>query len=132
MVAVDAVVAHDLLLPNLFHGGVQVKGAQVPGAGVRMHGHVGVGDVVAEHEEDEGGVVVGGGKGGTLGFAFHDAQVVDDGVGEGFTALGEVVFGVEGVGAVVQGGGAPGAVEERGGGQDAEAEFGYPIGGGDS
>lgn len=127
VVAVDAVETHHLLLPHLLDCGVQVKGADVPGAGVTVHGHMGVGDVVAQHEEHEGGVVVGGGKGGTLGFALHDAQAVNHGVGEGFTALREIVLVLEGVGAVVVGGGAPGAVKERGGGQHAEFEFGRIV-----
>lgn len=127
VVAVDAVETHHLLLPHLLDSGMQVKGADVPGAGVTMHRHVGVGGVVAQHEEHEGGVVVGGGKGGTLGFALHDAQAVNHGVGEGFTAFGQVVLVLEGVGAVVQWGAAPGAVEERVGGQHAEFEFGRVV-----
>lgn len=72
VVAVTAVITHDLLL-NLFHGGVEVKGAQVIG--------VGVSDVVAEHEEDGGLVVIGGRKGGNT---LHIQEV--------FQAIGSCVF----------------------------------------
>lgn len=69
-------------------------GSNLRGALVAVHGHVGVGDVVREHEEDEGDVIAGGGEGGTLLLGLLDLEVVDDGVGEGLAALGQVALGV--------------------------------------
>lgn len=120
MVAVNIVIAGNLVFPDFLDGGVHVPGAQFTGAVVAVHGHVRVGDVMAEHEEHQGGVVGGGGEGGALFLALDDAQVVDHRVGEGFAALRQVVHLVDGVGFVVQGGGFTVLVEQGPGGQDAE------------
>ena len=119
VVAVNVIEAHHLFVPFLLDRGVQIKGAggasaQLRGALVTVHRHVGVGDVVREHEEDEGDVVAGGGEGGALLFGFLDLEVVDDGVGEGFAALGQVALGVSLEGLAVERGGFTGLHEQRG------------------
>ena len=94
VVAVHIVEAHHLFVPFFLDCGMEIKGSYLGGALVTVHGHVGVGDVVRKHEEDEGDVVAGGGEGRAFLFVLLDLEVVDDGVREGFAALGQVAFGV--------------------------------------
>lgn len=92
---IDSVVLLDLVPPIVLGSAVDLEAVGVMAAGVTVQRHVGVGDVVAEREEEQGDVVAGGGDGGALVFAVLDLEVVDDGVGQGFAAFGQVVVRVE-------------------------------------
>lgn len=133
--AVNVKEAHHFFIPFLLDRGMEIEGAggagpQLRGALVAVHGHVGVGDVVGEHEEDEGDVVAGGGEGGTLLLGFLDLEVVDDGVGEGLAALGQVALGVGLEGLAVERGVLAGLREQRGLLQRREGPGGGITGGG--
>ncbi|KAF0111109.1 MAG: hypothetical protein FD147_1210 [Chloroflexi bacterium] len=119
---VDFVRTNDIFFPELFRFGVQVETEEVILAGVTVHGHVGVRDVVAEHEEDEGDVVIGGCERRPFVFALADAQVIYDGVGERLAAIRQVAAGAERIRFAAQGRGFAQYVEQRGGGQDAERQ----------
>ena len=102
VVFVNLVGVGDVLLPDLFDEGVDV-GAAGEGADVAVEGHVAVGDVVALDEEAHGYVVVGGADGAAALFGAEHLEAVDDVMGEGFAAVGEVAA-VDGVGLLEAGG----------------------------
>lgn len=102
VVFVDLEGVGDVLFPDFFDVGVDV-GAAGEGADVAVQGHVAIGDVVALDEEAHGDVVVGGADGAAALFCAEHLQAVDDVMGEGFAAVGEVAA-VDGVGLLEAGG----------------------------
>ena len=102
VVFVDLVGVGDVLFPDLLDEGVDV-GAAGEGAYIAVEGHVAVGDVVALDEEAHGYVVVGGADGTAAFFGAEHLEAVDDVMGEGFAAVGEVAA-VDGVGLLEAGG----------------------------
>ena len=102
VVFVDLEGVGDELFPDFFDVGVDV-GAAGEGADVAVQGHVAVGDVVALDEEAHGDVVVGGADGTAALFGAEHLQAVDNVMGEGFAAVGEVAA-VDGVGLLEAGG----------------------------
>ena len=102
VVFVDLVGIGDVLLPDFFDLGMDV-GAVGEGAAIAMERHVAVGDVVTLDEEAHGYVVVGGADGAAAFFGSEHFEAVDDVMGEGLAAVGEVAA-FDGVGLFEAGG----------------------------
>ena len=107
---IDLKVLLDGMLPTAFDVVVDV-GCRRKTAAVAVQGHVGIGDVVAEHEQELGDVIVRGRHRRALVFPVLDLEVVDHGLREGFAAIGQVVVFIDRVRLLVQTG--RGAVVEH-------------------